>query len=407
MYNGKAKISSCYGDAIVVGSIGDARTLVPILASDSGSQDIVGPVFNGLLKFDRDINLVGDLAESWEVSKEGLVITFHLRKNVKWHDGKPFTARDVEFTYKSLINPAVRTPYGGDFEKVKELRVLDDHTVQVTYKEPFSPGLASWGMWIMPEHILGNEDLNSTDFSRRPVGTGPYKFEKWKTGEKIGLVFNPDYFEGRPCIDRYIYRVIPDSATMFLELRTKGVDMMGLTPLQHKRHTENKFFKENFQKFRYPSFGYTYMAYNLKDPRFSDRRVRQAINCAVDKNEIIRGVLLGMGRVCTGPFVPESWAYNRDVIPAEYNPAKAAELLESAGWEDTDGDGWLDKNGNAFEFTIITNQGNNERKMAAEIIQRRLSEIGIRVRIKILEWSVFITEVVDKRKFEAILLGWG
>ncbi len=395
-----------FGDAIVTGSIGDARTLVPILASDSASGDICGLVFNGLVKYDKDINLIGDLAKDWEVQDNGLVIIFHLRKDVRWQDGRPFTARDVEFTYRKLIDPRVKTPYSGDFEKVKTLEVPDDYTVKLTYKESFSPGLASWGMSVMPKHLLEKEDLNNTSFSRSPVGTGPYKFKLWKTAEKIELLSNHDYFEGRPYIDRYIYRVIPDQATMFLELRARGVDFVGLTPLQYQRQTESKFFKENFQKFRYPSFGYTYLGFNLLNPKFQDKRVRQAINCAIDKQEIIEGVLLGLGRICTGPFPPESWAYNKDVQAASFNPQKAKELLRSLGWEDRDGDGWLDKEGQRFEFTITTNQGNQQRKMCAEIIQRRLAEIGIKVKIKVIEWSSFISEFIDQKKFDAVILGW-
>ncbi|MFA5388300.1 MAG: peptide-binding protein [Candidatus Omnitrophota bacterium] len=395
-----------YGDTIVTGSIGEPRTLVPILASDSSSGAICGLIFNGLLKYDKDLNLTGDLAEKWEVSQDGLEITFYLRKGVRWHDGAPFTAKDVEFTYKSLIDPEVRTPYSGDFQMVERLEVLDDHTLKVFYKEPFSPGLASWGMNIMPRHLLEKEDLNTTGFARDPVGTGPYKFKSWKTGEKVELVSNHDYFEGRPYINRYIYRIIPDTATMFLELRALAVDYTSLTPIQYDRQTETEFFKKNFQRFNFPSFGYTYMGYNLSDPKFRDVNVRRAINYAIDKEEIIKGVLLGLGRVSTGPFIPESWAYNKDVRPLGYDPAKARELLKNAGWADMDGDGILEKNGAKFSFTVITNQGNDERRMALEIIQRRLKEVGIEVRIKIIEWSSFVSEFINKRRFEAVLLGW-
>lgn len=396
-----------YGDAIVSGSIGEPRTLVPILASDSASGAICGLVFNGLVKYDKDLNLVGDLAGGWEVSENGLDITFYLRKNVRWHDGEAFTAKDVEFTYRSLIDPDVRTPYSGDFEMVEGFEVVDDYTLKIIYKEPFSPGLSSWGMNIMPRHLLEGEDLNNTVFARQPIGTGPYKFKSWKTGEKVELLSNHDYFEGRPCIDRYIYRIIPDQATLFLELRSEGVDYVSLTPLQFERQTQSRFFRENFQKFRFPSFGYTYMGYNLNDFRFQDLRVRQAINYAVDKDEIIRGVMLGLGRAATGPFLPESWAYNREVRETKYDPQKAKALLKEAGWQDLDADGILEKAGAKFSFTIITNQGNEQRRMTLEIMQRRLKEVGIEVRIKVIEWSAFVSEFIDKRRFDAVLLGWG
>jgi len=344
---------------------------------------------------------------SWEVKDEGIRIIFHLIKGVKWHDGKPFTAKDVEFTYKKLIDPAVKTAYSGDFEKIKELNIIDDYTVELIYKEPHAPALSSWGMPIIPYHLLKDEDLNITKYARSPIGTGPYKFKRWVTGEKIELVSNHDYFEGRPYIDNYIYRIIPDNASMFLELQAKGIDLMGITPLQYKRQTNTQFFKDNFNKFRYPSFGYTYLGYNLKNEKFADIRVRQALNFAVDKKEIIDGVLLGMGRIATGLFVPDSWAYNSDVTPGIYDPKKAKQLLKEAGWIDSDNDGWLDKNGKNFEFTIMVNQGNDLRQQAAQIIQRRLDEIGIKVKIKVVEWSVMITEFINKKKFEAVLMGWG
>ncbi|MCM8761539.1 MAG: ABC transporter substrate-binding protein, partial [Candidatus Omnitrophica bacterium] len=344
-----------YGDAVVMGSIGDARTLVPILASDSASSEICGLVFNGLVKYDKDVNIVGDLAESWDILDGGLTIVFHLKKGVRWHDGEPFTSYDVEFTYSKLTDPNVKTPYSGDFERVEKFEVIDEYTVKITYKEPFSPALSSWGMPIMPRHILKNEDLNKTSFGRHPIGTGPYKFKVWKTGEKIELVSNHDYFEGRPFIDRFIYRIIPDDATIFLELQTKGVDWTGLSPLQYTRQTDNDFFRRNYVKFKYPSFGYTYLGYNLQDPRFQDVRVRQAINYAINKQEIVDTIFFGLGRVVTGPFMIDSWAYNKDVKPVQFDQARARELLGQAGWVDVDGDGWVEKDGKPFEFTVIVN----------------------------------------------------
>ncbi|HOW42638.1 MAG TPA: peptide-binding protein [Candidatus Omnitrophota bacterium] len=394
------------GDAIVSGSIADASTLIPILASDSASSEVCGLLYNGLVKYDKDLQLVGDLAESWEIQDEGLTIVFHLRRNVVWHDGRPFTARDVEFTYQKLIDPQVRTPYGGDFERVKALEVPDEFTVRVTYKEAFAPALSSWGMPILPRHVLEKEDLNTTRFARQPIGLGPYRFKSWKTQEKIELISNPAYFEHQPFIDRAIYRVIPDVSTIFLELQTQGLDSAGLTPLQFTRQTDTAFFKTHYRKFRLPSFTYVYLGYNLDHPFFRDKKVRQALNHAVDKDEIIRIVHLGLGTVCTGPFIPGSWAYNDRVKPAAFAPALARQLLAEAGWRDTDADGWLDKEGKPFSFTVITNQGNEERIRSAEIIQRRLKEIGVEMKIKVLEWSVFIHQFVNKRKFEAVILGW-
>ncbi|MGE5309044.1 MAG: peptide-binding protein [Deltaproteobacteria bacterium] len=394
------------GDAFVEASIGDARTLVPILASDTASSNICSLMFNGLVKYDKDLNLVGDLAERWDILEDGLVIVFHLRKNVLWQDGVPFTARDVEFTYKKLIDPAVRTPYGGDFERVRSLEAVDDYTVRVTYKEPFAPALASWSMFMMPEHILAKEDLNTTKFSRQPLGHGAYRLRRWKTQDMIELTASPSYFEHEPYIGRYVYRIIPDEATIFLELQMLGVDSSSLTPLQFSRQTDTKFFRDNYRKYKLPGFNYTYIGYNLDNPLFSDKRVRKALNMAVDKKEIISMVLMGFGDISTGPYVKQSWAYNEDVKPAPFDPAAARVLLAEAGWRDINRDGWLEKGGRRFAFTILTNQGNEERLKTCQIIQRRLAEIGVSVKIKVLEWSVLLSQYIDKRNFETICLGW-
>ena len=169
------------------------------MATDSASGDICSLVFNGLLKYDKDLHLIGSLAQSWEVKDGGLRIVFHLRKGVRWHDGEPFTSRDVRFTYQKLADPGVRTPFGADFSLIKKLETPDPYTVEVIYKEPFAPALESWTMGIIPEHIFKNGDINNNPANRHPIGTGPYKFVEWKTDEKIVLAANPDYFEGRPC----------------------------------------------------------------------------------------------------------------------------------------------------------------------------------------------------------------
>ena len=261
-------LKPAHGDTIVVGSIGDASNLIPLLASDASSHQIAGLVYNGLVRYDQNLKLEGELAESWEVSADGQTITFHLRHGVKWHDGAPFTAADVMFTYQLIIDPQTPTAYAGDFVQVKEAKVIDPYTFQVVYEQPFAPALASWGLSILPKHLLAGKDITKSPLSRHPIGTGPYMFDQWLSGEKIELTANPDYFEGQPYIDRYRYRIIPDSATMFLELKAGNLDWMGLTPIQYDRQTAGKKFKGKFNKYRYLSFSYTYLGYNLKNPLF-------------------------------------------------------------------------------------------------------------------------------------------
>lgn len=394
-----------YGDAIVIGSIGDASNLIPILASDSASHEIAGLCYDGLVRYDKNLKLEGALAESWDVSKDGLSITFNLRKGVKWHDGKEFTADDVMYTYKVTVDPKTPTPYSADFLMVKKAEVLDKHKFRVTYAKAFAPALASWGSSILPKHLLEGKDITKSPLVRQPMGTGPYKLTEWKTGEKIVLTANPDHWEGKPHIERYIYRIIPDQATMFLELKSGGIDYMGLTPLQFARQTEFTEFKKNFNKYRYLASAYTYLGYNLTNPLFQDKKVRKAISYAIDKQELVDGVLLGLGRPASGPYKPGTWAYNDKVERYDFNPKKARELLAEAGWKDSNGDGILDKGGKPFEMNVLTNQGNDSRAKTVEIIQKRLKDVGIAMKPRVMEWAAFLS-MIDKREFEAVVLGW-
>jgi peptide/nickel transport system substrate-binding protein len=394
------------GDAIVEGTIGEASTLIPILATDSASHAVAGQIYNGLVKYDKNLAIVGDLAESFDISNDGLTITFHLRHGVKWHDGAPFTSRDVLYTYRVIIDPKTPTAYAEDFKQVKSLAAPDDYTIRVTYGSPFAPALASWGTNILPAHLLTGQDITKSPLARKPVGTGPYIFKEWIAGQKIVLEANPVYFEGRPYIDRYIYRIIPDTSTMYMELKAGAIDLMSLTPVQYARQTTSQRFTAQFNKFRYPSSGYLYMGYNLRHPLFGDKRIRQAITAAINKDELIHGVLFGMGQKAHGPIVPGRWAYNPNIKDIAYNPKYAAELLAQAGWKDKNADGILVKDGKPFQFTILTNQGNQQRLLSAQIIQQRLKFIGIDVKIRIVEWATFLKEYIDKGNFEVVMLAW-
>ena len=394
-----------HGDALVTGSIGEPSNLIPILASDSASSDIAGLVYNGLVRYDKNLNLEGDLAKSWEVSPDGLGITFHLRRGVKWHDGREFTSRDVLYTYRVTVDPKTPTAYSEDFKQVQSAQAIDLYTFRVSYAKPFAPALASWGMPILPAHLLEGKDITKSPLSRSPVGTGPFVFKEWIPGQKITLASSPDYYEGASYLARYVYRIIPDSSTMYMELKAGGIDMMGLSPVQYQRQTNTREFLDRFNKFRYPASAYTYLGYNLRLPLFQDRRVRQAITCAINKDEIVQGVLLGMGKIAHGPYKPGTWAYKPQVSDPGYDPARAAALLKEAGFV-MGQDGILVKDGKPLSFTIMTNQGNDQRLKCAQIIQRRLKKVGIDVKIRVMEWASFLTNFIDKGRFEAVLLGW-
>jgi len=394
-----------YGDTLVEGTIGEASTLIPILASDSASHSVAGQIYNGLVKYDKNLVLVGDLAESFQVAADGLTIIFKLRRNVTWHDGAPFTARDVLYTYRVIIDPKTPTAYSEEFKQIASVTAPDPHTVVVRYIKPYAPALASWGTAILPAHLLEGEDITKTPLARKPVGTGPFRFKEWVPGQKIVLEANPDYFEGRPYLDRYVYRLIPDSSTMFMELKAGGIDMMGLTPVQYARQTDNERFRRQFNKYRYPSNSYLYLGYNLRHPLFRDQRVRRAMTAAINKDELIQGVLFGMGQKANGPIIPGHWAYNPDLKEIPFDPDYARRLFSEAGWQ-PGSDGILHKDGKPLRFTILTNQGNQQRLITAQIIQQRLRQVGVDVRIRIVEWAAFLKEFIDKGNFEVVLLAW-
>lgn len=395
-----------YGDVLVEASIGDASNLVPMLSSDSASHEIAGYIYNGLVKYDKDYTITGDLAESWTIEKNGRVLRFHLKKGVKWQDNEPFTAKDVMYTYKTICDPQTPTAYAGRYRMVSSARIIDDHTIEFEYEEPFVPALISWSLAIMPAHLLKGKKIQDSTLTRSPVGTGPFCFKKWDTGARIVLEANKGYFDGRPRISGIVYRVIPDQTTQFMELKAGNIDIMGLSPLQYLRQTRTKAFNQMYNKYKYLSDGYTYLGFNLNRPPFDDVRVRQAISYAIDKDEIIKGVLMGLGQKATGPYKPHTLWYNPKVRLYPYNPEKALSMLNNAGYKDHDHDGILDKEGQALEFTLLTNQGNPLRAKTAQIIQQRLKVIGIEVHIRIIEWTVFIKEYINKGRFDAIILGW-
>ena len=401
-----------YGDTLIEASFSNISGLIPNITSDAPSHQIGSLIYTGLVKRDAALNLVGDMAESWTFSADCLDLTFRLRDGIRWHDGQPFTADDVVFTYATMVHPRTPTAYKEDFAAVERIEAVDPLTVHVRYRKPYAKALQSWGMWMLPRHLLARyvEEGRLREAPQNwhgPVGTGPYRFHEMRSGERIVLVANRQYYGPGPYLSRLVYRIIPSQATIFLELKARGVDAAGLTALQFTRQTEYPAFRKAYRKFRYPANSYTYLGFNLRDPRFADKRVRQAFAHAIDKRQIIDGVRLGLAREATGPYRPGSWVYNPRVRTYPHDPARARALLAEAGWRETNAEGLLVKDGRPFTFTLLTNQGNDERKKVAEIIQASLREIGVGVEIRILEWASFIKEYVKKRRFEAIVLGWG
>ena len=367
----------------------------PLLATDSASGEISGWVFNGLVKFDKDADIVGDLAESWEFESPTRLV-FHLRRGVKWHDGRPFTAHDVAFTYELTKSPKLFTPYASDFRYVKSVKARDDHTVEVDYKEPYYKALSIWMMGILPRHLWEKvEDPMTSPLNRKPIGTGPYRLERLENSGDVVLKANPDYFEHAPNIDTIHYHFIPDPTTQFLMLKARKLDLGSLTPLQIEKQID-RGFKEHYRIVRLPGRGYTYLGFNLKNDKFKDPNVRRAIDMAIDKEQLIRILFFSYGKVCHGPFMPGTFAYPEDPPKSPYDPEKAKRLLKEAGYDKK----------KPLSFTISTNANNSTRLYAAQIIQYQLGKIGVKVKIRAMEWQAFLNTVVTPRRYEAILLGW-
>ncbi|MGV7004396.1 peptide-binding protein [Desulfovibrio sp. QI0442] len=394
------------GGSIFFGTIGEASNLIPYLTSDSASHEVADLIYTAPLRYNKDLQPEPWAAESWSMEDGGKRMRFTLRKGILWEDGQELTAEDVAFTCKLAADPATGSPYAEDFLRIKELRVIDRYTFEARYDQFFARAVSTWMNPILPKHILEGQNIRSTPFARKPMGAGPYRLKSWEPGSRIVLEASPTYFAGKPRIDEVVYRIIPDNATMFMETRAGRLDVMDLSPLQYLRQTSGPEWQSRFHKFRYIASVYIFLGFNLEHPFFKDVRVRRAISMAIDREGIIKGVLLGQGVPAFGPFKPGSWPYHPGLKPMPRNIAAARALLAEAGFADHNGDGLLDRDGQPLAFTILTNQGNEQRILAATVMQSQLREVGIDVHIRTVEWAAFIREFVNKGRFDAVLLGW-
>jgi ABC-type transport system substrate-binding protein len=345
------------------------------------------------------------------------VILFHLRPGVKFHDGRPLTAKDVIFTYQAIMDPANLSPRVSDYEPVLRMEAPDPMTVRIVYKWLHSPALGTWGMGLLPEHLLNREALEKearsrdmdpskvsvrlSEFNRRPVGCGPFRFESWKSDEFINLKRFEDYWEGAPNYEQYTYRIVPDLLTQEMEFYAGTLDNYGVQPHQVARLSRDP----EYQSFSGLSLAYSYIGYNLRREVFRDVRVRRALGMAIDVEKVVRYLLYGQGERTTGPFAKQTDFYDPSVEPLPYDPAEALKLLEDAGWR-RDGSGKLTKDGKPLRFTLITNNGNDQRVAILAIAQDAWRQLGIDVQTDRVEWAVFIKERILKNDFDAVVLGW-
>ncbi len=371
--------------------------LNPILATDSSSSEISGFIFNGLVKYDKDLStIVGDLAESFYFENEKTLL-FKLRSNVKWHDGEKFSANDVLFTYNTLISPKISSPYSSNFRFVESVEVVDELTLRVRYKEAYFKALETWMMGVLPQHLLQNEqNLMSSSFNTNPIGTGAYKLHQLEYSKNIVLSAFDEYFEGRPKIDEISFHIIADPMTRFLMLKSGSLDIGSIEPMQYERQLDKSFF-DKFDIYENISQSYTYLGFNLRIEKFKNPKVREALSLAINREELVKILFFDHAKVCTGPFLPATNAFNEDVKAPKQNIQKAKELLREAGYNES----------NPFTFEIATSNSSDTRPYAAQILQHQLKEAGVVVTLRVMEWQAFLNMVVFPNKFDSVLLGWG
>lgn len=379
---------------LVIGLESNPVNLDPRLATDAYSSRAIQILFNSLVGKDIHSNLIPELAEKWEIPDDTTYI-FYLRKGVKFHDGSELTAADVKYTFETILNPEFKSPKRGSYEKIKAIEVLDPYIIKFTLTEPFAPFLTNMVVGIVPQAAA---EALGKDFSQKPIGTGPYQLRSWLPDEQLEFTAFPDYFEGRAKVDQIVYKIIPDDTVRFLELRKGTVDLVqnaippDVIPLVQKTKGLKILTRDGTN--------ISYLGFNLKDPILKEKKVRQAIAHAINRNAIITYLLKGMAKPATGLLTPSNWAYEPNVTQYDYNKELAKKLLDEAGYPDPDGDGPKTR----FTLTYKTSE-NQLRKRIGEALQQQLKEVGIEVIIRSYEWGTFFSDIT-KGNFQMYTLEW-
>ncbi len=394
------------GGTLVVGIKGDASTLLPVTAVGVTSQQVYSLLFLTLTTTNPDFSHGPGLAKSWEFSEDQLQITFHLNDNVFWHDGVKTTAHDVKFSFERQRDPKVAWSAIKWKDHISKCEVIDDFTVKFyfTKKYPYQLMDAAVGA-IMPKHILGNVppgELKNHSFGQNPIGNGPFKFKLWKRNDRIEIVANEKYHTGRPPLDRIIFRIITDEDQLAHSLKIGEVDFVEALAVS-KIPRLNK--ESSLVAHVVDSRSYTYLAWNLRNPLFTSKKVRHALTMSINRKEIIDSHLKGFGEICKGPVSPILAASNPNLPEFPFDPQKARDLFAAEGWRDTDGDKILDKDGKKFSFVLKTNKGNSIREKIVVQIQDMLKQVGVEVKTNIMDAPVMFAQL-KKKEFEAVVVGW-
>lgn len=406
------------GETLVVIHIGDPKSFNPDAKADDPLYAIASNIFNKLVTLDVDYNVIPDLAESWEVSPDGKVFTFRLRKGVKWHDGTPFTCKDVEYTFEA-IKKYKGVAYGLlRFDILADVKCTDPYTVVFEFSEPnvpFISFLAWYGTFVLPEHIY-----NKTEYADwmdpnipalyNPVGTGPFRFVEYVKGSHVILEANKEYFKGAPCIDRLVFKIIPDPVAALQAFLAGEGDVLTVTPPLTEISRLNK--TEGVLVLARPMPSRWFLAFNMvpeKGRVTLNKDFRYAIAYAINRTEIVEKAFSGYGFVAKGMYVPAiAWAYNPEAQPPEYNPAKAEEILDTLGYR-KGLDGMRRKpDGSPLTLKLVIFQGAQTEAMA-QVVKENLRKIGIDVYIEVLELGAFQEKAYKEKDFDmAITDGfWG
>ncbi len=378
-------------ETLVYGS-GDYTRINPAM-DEHGEINIL--IFNGLTGHDGDNQVVPALAESWEFDADTCTYTFHLVEDAKWHDGEPVTADDVKFTIEAIMNPDNGSENAPNYEDVQEITVIDEHTVAFKLAAPNVAFLDYMTMAVLPKHLLEGEDMQTSDFFRNPVGTGPYKLESWDEGQAITLTKNEEYFKGEPNIDNIVFKVVPDDNAKALQLKSGELDMALLTPKDAATFAED----EAYTCYDMKTSDYRGILFNFWNEYWTENRdIIPAICYGIDREAIIDAVLLGQGMTAYGPLQRNIYN-NEDVEHYDYNPEKAKAVLEEAGCVMGE-DGFYYRNDEKVGFVISVGAGDQVRVDIAQIAAQQLQQIGLDV-------TVEIPAQVDWGGQMAYLIGWG
>jgi len=408
-----ATIAACAGagegagpNALRIPLINDP-ILNPVLAPDIGSVLINKVIFSALVRPDAQLRPTPDLATSWTTSDDGLTYTFALRPGVTWHDGVPFTARDVKFTFDRIIDVNSGSRLRSDFAAVAAIDVVDSLTVRFRLHAPFAPFLALLGYnaGILPEHVFRDRKLaDVTDFNRSaPIGTGPFRVTRAAAGSAIVLERYPDYFGPAPSLDQLIFRIVPDVNAQVAQLLAGELDIVPIEPANLPSVERAR----GVTVVRNAIVQHVYVGFNQADPRFHPALVRQALDVAVDRQAIIDGVLKGAADVPRGT-IPSVLAdfYDASLPAPALLPDSARSLLGRAGWH-AGADGRLrNAAGKPFAFTLLVDKGNPTREQAALAVQQDLGRIGMEVAIETMEFATLVRDRVLPGNYDAVLIWW-